>query len=155
MSNGSPKSAFILGVILVFLFAMTAVVTPFRAEARCANQNDPKTTTLEWGGVVRVVEVPETSTCNGNNTYSASVRSTVAGWRASVWIQNNGNWVRYGDAGYTTNPSWYSYHDDNSHSYFMLCADNGMNVGCGYGTAVAFGTYGSWPSNYIVVNQGF
>lgn len=153
------KKSFISSVLsvvatVVLTFAVTAVVTTSTASARCADVGKPYTTTLEYGGAVIVTEAPDSGTCKNNNVYNGTFRSNVAGWRASVWIQNNGAWTAYA-GGYNTNPHGYNFSDNNSHVYMMLCADNGGAVRCGYGPNVAIGTYPNFPATYLTTNQGF
>lgn len=122
----------VLTLALPAIFLAQTVVFPGVAEARCAGAGNRVTSTLEPGSVW-VSEVPEVGTCNNNNTYQGVFRAHISGWRASVWIQNNGVWSGW-VGGYDTGWYAYSYHDDNSHSLIHLCMNSGSGTWwCGWG----------------------
>jgi hypothetical protein len=137
-------------IVAPAIFLVQSAILPGVAEARCAGVHNPITSTLEPGGVTYVSETPDTGTCNNNNTYQAFFRSHFAGWRATVWIQNNNVWSGWG-GNYNTSWYYYSYGDNNSHSLIHLCLDNGSQWYCGWGRSYApFFTHA-----YNGVNHGF
>ena len=101
--------------------------------ARCAGNGNRAVTNLIVNGVTYVTEIPD-STCNGNNQYSAQFLTPRSGWRASVFIQNDGVWVQYA-GGYDTQLHPYGYNDNNSSSLISLCADNHSTWYCGWATS--------------------
>lgn len=137
--------------LLVSMFAVQAI--PAAAQARCVWILAPQTGTLNHLGTNYVTETPVTNTCQNNSYYSSDFRSNVAGWRASVWIQNDGAWTgHYG--GRNLASVHMEYYDANSHSLMVLCADDGTWWICGYGTNTTASTGG--PNFSInVLNAGF
>jgi hypothetical protein len=121
-------------------------------QARCNGYADRKNSTLDVNGSVYVQETPHQGTCDGNNTYTADLRSMFNGWRATVWIQNNGVWA-FAATGYNTVPITYSYRDDNSHSEMHFCLDNGATFICGWGPSYVVGTGVS--HRYTGISHGF
>jgi hypothetical protein len=154
-----------LMVAVVVMVGAVAVgmVAPAPAHARCADRNLPITSTLQSGSTIFVSEVPSEGECNGDNTYRFQYRSHLQGWRAWVWIQNNGVWTwhrgSYGSTG------WFGsfYRDNNSYSYIQFCIENfddGTRWYCGWGTNVATGTSssGTFPDHSTMpygINKGF
>jgi hypothetical protein len=131
--------------------ALTQAVSSTPALARCAGENNVVESKLIVAGVTYVTETPTSSTCNGTVFYSSQFQSHVAGWRASIRIQNNGRWTgHYG--GYNMTPIRLEYEDDNSNSLMVLCADDGTTWMCGYHTDVFVTVNGpselAWRTNY-------
>jgi hypothetical protein len=143
------------GVLTLLTLTAQAVVLPSAAEARCNGAGSRITSTLIIGGVTYVSETPVSGTCNSNGTYQATFRATQSGFRASVWIQNNGQWVGYFGQSYTTAAYSYSYRDANSRSLISLCIDNGVNTWCGWGSNYAVSSYPTFNVFYNGVNHGF
>lgn len=120
--------------------------------ARCNGSGNPITSHLIVNGTVYVTEVPVGGSCNGNNAYQGHFRSSYNGWRASVWIQNNGSWKGWFGAR-DTNWHYYSYHDNNSNSFIHLCLDNGWYYYCGWGSNWRGGSF--VDHTYYGTNRGF
>ena len=136
--------------VLVLFASFVTLLSAAPAEARCAGSGNPATSNLVINGAAWATETPVSGTCNNNGTYQGTFRSNVAGWRASVYIQNNGNWVVwYG--GYNTTVYSYEYSDGNSNSLIHLCIDNGSTWYCGWGNQVT----AYYSHTYYGVNTGF
>jgi hypothetical protein len=125
------------------------------AHARCSGPDNEITSTLIINGSVAVSEVPVTGTCNGNHFYQANYRSHYAGWRASVWLENNG-WVgRFGNY----NTAWYYYQLNDGGSAIPgtaaihLCLDDGTTWYCGWGDDYNVGN--AVNHNLYGTNYGF
>lgn len=121
------------------------------AQPRCIGSSRA-TSTLVVRNLEYVIEQPRVGTCNGNNAYTADFRSLYAGWRASVWIQNNGAWTPF-FGGFNTAWNPYSYNDNNSNSAIHLCLDNGSTVYCGWGANWIMGNH--YSHAYYGTNYGF
>lgn len=152
IGHGTIKARILCIFTSVAVMLVQFVCFDSTAEARCNGAGGRTTSTLVVDSTVYVTEVPVEGTCNGNDYYQASFRSNHSGWRASVWIYNDGTWKGY-YGGFGTNWHSYEYRDDNSHSYIHLCLDDGSRVFCGWGNSWSFGNNIS-HANYGV-NHGF
>ncbi len=123
------------------------------AQAHCNGGNE-ETVYLIVDSLTYASENPVDGTCNENNLYRSTFRSHRSGWRASVWIQNNGEWAaHYG--GYNTTPVDLSYEDTNSYSLFVLCVnDLNDNWKCGVGTSSS-NSVGGPDLDEFDQNEGF
>lgn len=95
------------------MFAVQAI--PAAAQARCVWILVPQTGTLNHLGTNYVTETPVTNTCQNNRYYSSDFESNVIGWRASVWIQNDGAWTGH-FGGRNLASVRMEYYDANSYS---------------------------------------
>src|SRR5262245_14105969 len=85
--------AIIAAMSLIGAILVVQVTQPGAAQARCDGPGNEITSHLRGvDGVVYVTEVPVTGSCNENHYYQANYKSEFDGWRASVWLYNNG-WV--------------------------------------------------------------
>jgi hypothetical protein len=144
-------TASILGVLAPLGFVALSATVPGVAAARCAGSTEIRST-LVVGGVEVVAEKPLSGTCNGNNTYQGEFAAKISGWRASVWIQNNGVWTPY-RGGFDVSGHPYKYADNNSNSYMSLCIDDGAFAYCGWGTSWVYSAY--YDHTFYGVNYGF
>ncbi|MFD7307276.1 hypothetical protein [Promicromonospora sp. NPDC059942] len=142
------------GASLLMLTALFGVIGATSAEARCAGQGNGVTSTMSYGGTVRVRDVPNSGTCNGDGEYHATLvdASSSDGHRVSF------RWDGNGDGNYTSGGSVENgsvgilVTDNTSRAHEQLCMiTNAGNVYCGWGSDVGTG-YGSGGFG---VNSGF
>jgi hypothetical protein len=127
------------------------------AWARCAGVGHEVVSNLVLNGQLLINERPDSGTCNGNNTYSATFRNETGdpSWRATVWIENNNVWTPH-SGGFDTAAHAYSYTDNNSSSLMSLCLDNGSVAFSGWGTNVTETTNDTCVVNFATgTNTGF
>jgi hypothetical protein len=148
--NGRFRAIVAVAGLAASMFATQLSFSP-AAQARCAGAANEVVSKLIVANVTYVTETPTAGTCNGSDYYSSDFRSLVAGWRASIRIQNNGLWTTHYGA-YNTIPVHMSYEDDNSNSLIVLCADDGRGTWmCGYHDEVTISnapTANFWRNNY-------
>lgn len=166
MGVGSRRVRTLITVVglLPAMLAVQAVVLPGFAHARCRGEGVLVHSRLIIGGEDYVIERPRSdpSTCDGNNFYAAEIQSVQPGWRATVWILNNGDWTRQGQGIYNNDPVPYSYRDNDanggpgdSRSRMTLCADNGATVYCGFGTNYRTSALPTYNRSVTGVNSGY
>ena len=123
------------------------------AQAHC-DEGTEVTTYLVIDNLAYASENPIDGTCNDNNTFRSSFRAHLSGWRASIWIQNNGEWTGHYGA-YNTLPVEMSYEDTNSHSLLVICVNNvSGSWKCGAGNSSSNSVGGPDLSKFVV-NEGF
>jgi len=132
-----------LGLLAATLFAVQSLATPGTAEARCNGVTKPVRSNFVWGGVERVSETPRTNTCDGNQTYTATLRDEAQdGYCVSVWFEDAGYISRSsavcGNGNYLVFAS--TDINGNSYSYEWFCVHPASHPGdiaaCGWGGAV-------------------
>ena len=127
--------------LMASLVAVQAVL-PGTAHARCNGAGNEITSTLIIGGATAVSETPFAGTCQGNHYYQSNIRSHYAGWRASVWLDNNG-WVGHFGP-YGTAWEYFDFNDGASpvpgSAAMHFCLDNGSTWYCGWGSNYNVGT---------------
>ncbi|WP_246002271.1 hypothetical protein [Allorhizocola rhizosphaerae] len=147
--------AVIAALSLIGSMLVVQATLPGVAQARCKGADNEITSHLIINEIIAVSEVPVTGTCNENHYYQANFRSHYTGWRASVWVENNG-WVGYyGPFG----TAWdsYSFNDGASAipgtAAIHLCLDNGTTWYCGWGDDYNVGN--AVNHNIYGTNYGF
>jgi hypothetical protein len=153
-SKSMRLRSIVAAAALVASMVATQVAFSPAAQARCNGSGAANeiTSRLIVAGVTYVTEVPVAGTCNGNNLYRADFRANVAGWRATAYSQNNGNWSSSSGA-YDTNWVSMTLTDNNSNALIMLCADDGTTWYCGYNTTAVVSTGPSFT--FTATNTGF
>ena len=143
-----------MSLLAATLFMVDLLASPTPAEARCNGVGNPVRSTFSYNGVVRVSETPASGTCNGNQTYTGTLRDERAdGNCVEVWFMETGTgWIRPAGGVSCGQPSTFEWvdHNGNSRAYQQFCIYNrntGVTVACGWGTSVGFGSYG--------VNHGY
>jgi hypothetical protein len=150
---------FAIGLLAATLFTVDSLASPSPAEARCTGVNRPVRSTFSPGGLLAASETPEFGTCNGNQTYTATIRDEdLDGFCVEVQFKETGiGWTTpaYGWACGYGSVSRFSWRDvnSNSYSYQRFCIwqqDTGATY-CGWGTAYVQGR-GDSPYG---VNSGY
>jgi len=103
------------------------LMSPGAAQANCNGNRsgEPYTHTMDLiaTGILYARETPNSGTCNLSNWYNTSVYSFHTGWRASLWIQNNGSWIPYYGP-YGVSVFQVDFQDTNSHTLIHLCVND-------------------------------
>jgi hypothetical protein len=121
------------------------LMSPGAAQAHCSGTGAANTHTMDlwFDGELYARETPNSGTCNLSNWYNTRVYSFKTGWRASLWIQNNGFWIPYyGSSLYTPTVFQVDFQDTNSHTLIHLCVNDLYdNWRCGWDGLVTSGAH--------------
>ena len=150
-----------VALLAATLFVADSLTSPSPAEARCVGVNHPAKSDLRWGPTyIRVTETPAAGTCNGNQTYTTTLRKeSIDDYCAELWIKDgNEPWTNYLEVClYHEEIRNWSYRDVNGNSRFyqQFCL-RGRSPGvfpqlvCGWGTEIGYsvGAGSPYGTNY-------
>jgi hypothetical protein len=109
-------------LVLAALFAMLAVLFPVShdvAQAKCNGIGNPVTQNLTSGGITKAKDIPNSSTCDNDNGYWATIQDSYTDGRC-VEIRFYKGYT-LDAAQYTCSSSAYGYLDSNNNNNFRLC----------------------------------